>query len=355
MLSLFDPNPSETPSVGCMADKICKGVYELSDSQWLADGGYYLLIKPLRIIVIIIVAMIARALLNHTINKIVGRTAQGKVPTMLRPIREKIPASVVNATSVFPERRRQRAEAIGSVLKSMVTVGVFSVAFLIVLSEFDINVGPLIASLGIAGVALGFGAQSLVKDLIAGLFMLLEDQYGVGDVIDTGEAVGVVESVGLRTVTIRDGRGVIWYVRNGEIIRIGNKSQGWATVMIDVPIGFVGVEEATSVLRQAVDAFANDPEWAADFVEPPQVLGVENISVGAGPTGQPRQRDRRRRGDPYRVQDLRRPAVGPAAGDAPPAHRGAGGVRYRGADAGRPRAARVGARRGAGGTESLMD
>ncbi len=279
MLSLFDPNPSETPSVGCMADKICKGVYDLSDSQWLADGGYYLLIKPIRIILIIVVAMIARALLNHTINKIVGRTAQGKVPTMLRPIREKIPASVVNATAVFPERRRQRAEAIGSVLKSMVTVGVFSVAFLIVLSEFDINVGPLIASLGIAGVALGFGAQSLVKDLIAGLFMLLEDQYGVGDVIDTGEAVGVVESVGLRTVTIRDGRGVIWYVRNGEIIRIGNKSQGWATVMIDVPIGFVGVEEATSVLRQAVDAFAHDPEWAADFVEPPQVLGVENISV----------------------------------------------------------------------------
>ncbi len=279
MLSLFDPNPSETPSVGCMADKICKGVYDLSDSQWLADGGYYLLIKPIRIILIIVVAMIARALLNHTINKIVGRTAQGKVPTMLRPIREKIPASVVNATAVVPERRRQRAEAIGSVLKSMVTVGVFSVAFLIVLSEFDINVGPLIASLGIVGVALGFGAQSLVKDLIAGLFMLLEDQYGVGDVIDTGEAVGVVESVGLRTVTIRDGRGVIWYVRNGEIIRIGNKSQGWATVMIDVPIGFVGVEEATSVLRQAVDAFAHDPEWAADFVEPPQVLGVENISV----------------------------------------------------------------------------
>jgi small conductance mechanosensitive channel len=250
----------------------------MTDSPWLAGGGYYLLLKPLRIIVIIVVAMIARSLLNHTINKIVARTAQGKVPTMLRPIREKIPVSVVNATTVFPERP-QRAEAIGSVLKSMVTVGIFSVAFLIVLSEFAINVGPLIASLGIVGVALGFGAQSLVKDLIAGLFMLLEDQYGVGDVIDTGEAIGVVESVGLRTVTIRDARGVIWYVRNGEIIRIGNKSQGWATVMIDVPIGFVGVEEATAVLRQAVDAFAHDPEWAADFVEAPQVLGVENISV----------------------------------------------------------------------------
>ncbi|MFD0594165.1 mechanosensitive ion channel family protein [Catellatospora coxensis] len=259
---------------------MCQWLYNVTDSEWLADGGYYLLLKPIRIIVIILVAVIARALLNHTINKIVARTTQGKVPTMLRPIREKVPVSVLNSgSSMFPERRRQRAEAIGSVLRSMVTVGVFSVAFLIVLSEFDINVGPLIASLGIAGVALGFGAQSLVKDLIAGLFMLLEDQYGVGDVIDTGEAVGVVESVGLRTVTIRDGRGVIWYVRNGEIIRIGNKSQGWATVMIDVPIGFVGVEEATSVLRQAVDAFAHDPEWAADFVEPPQVLGVENISV----------------------------------------------------------------------------
>ncbi|MEU8007373.1 mechanosensitive ion channel family protein [Catellatospora sp. NPDC049111] len=278
-LSLLAPDPTETPSTACLADPVCKGVYNFSDSQWLADGGYYILIKPIRIVVIIVVAMIARALLNHTINKIVARTAQGKVPTMLRPIREKVPVSVLNAGSAFPERRRQRAEAIGSVLKSMVTVAVFSVAFLIVLSEFSINVGPLIASLGIAGVALGFGAQSLVKDLIAGLFMLLEDQYGVGDVIDTGEAVGVVESVGLRTVTIRDGRGVIWYVRNGEIIRIGNKSQGWATVMIDVPIGFVGVEEATSVLRQAVDAFAHDPEWAADFVEPPQVLGVENISV----------------------------------------------------------------------------
>ncbi|GAA2377122.1 mechanosensitive ion channel protein MscS [Catellatospora methionotrophica] len=273
-LSLLAPDPA-TPCTD--TDQICQWLYNVTDSAWLADGGYYLLIKPIRIIVIIVVALIARSLLNHTINKIVARTAQGKVPTMLRPIR--VPVAVLNSGSMFPERRRQRAEAIGSVLKSMVTVGVFSVAFLIVLSEFDVNVGPLIASLGIVGVALGFGAQSLVKDLIAGLFMLLEDQYGVGDVIDTGEAVGVVESVGLRTVTIRDGRGVIWYVRNGEIIRIGNKSQGWATVMIDVPIGFVGVEDATAVLRQAVDAFANDPEWSADFVEPPQVLGVENISV----------------------------------------------------------------------------
>ena len=128
-------------------------------------------------------------------------------------------------------------------------------------------------------MALGFGAQNLVKDFIAGLFMLLEDQYGVGDVVDVGEAIGAVEAVGLRITTVRDGRGVLWYIRNGEIIRVGNKSQGWAMVVIDVPIGFAGVEEATAVLRTAAAAVAADPEYAADFVEPPQVLGVEQITV----------------------------------------------------------------------------
>jgi small conductance mechanosensitive channel len=200
------------------------------------------------------------------------------VPAFLRPLRDKVPTTA-QAAALFPERRKQRAAAIGSVLKSFVTVIVFTIAFLMVLDLFGFNLAPLLTSLGIVGVALGFGAQTLVKDLIAGLFMLLEDQYGVGDVIDTGEAIGVVESVGLRTVTIRDGRGVVWYVRNGEIIRIGNKSQGWAQLMIDVPIGFAGVDEAAAVLRGAIDRYAADPENAGRFIEPPAVLGVEQITV----------------------------------------------------------------------------
>lgn len=278
MLHSLDVDPS-APSDTCVQDVICNQVYQWTGWGWFADGGYYLLLQPGKILLILLGALIARALLNHTINKIVDRAANGDVPTMLRPLREKMPTSVLNATTMFPERRRQRAEAIGSVLKSMVTLAVFSIAFLTALDLFGINLAPLIASLGIAGVALGFGAQTLVKDLIAGLFMLLEDQYGVGDVIDTGEAVGVVESVGLRTVTIRDGRGVIWYVRNGEIVRVGNKSQGWSQVIVDVPIGFGRIEEATNVLREAVASFANDPEFAADFLEPPAVLGVEQITA----------------------------------------------------------------------------
>ncbi|GAA1411869.1 mechanosensitive ion channel family protein [Catellatospora coxensis] len=265
------------PNADCLADRTCKFLYDLTGSGWLAEGGYYLLVKPVRILLIILGAMIVRALLNHGIDRFVDRTVKGK--TLLRPIREKVPTSVATATTVFADRRSQRAEALGSVLKSVVTATVFSLAFLIVLSELEINVGPLLASLGVAGVALGFGAQSLVKDLIAGMFMLLEDQYGVGDTIDTGEALGVVETVGLRIVSIRDIHGVLWHVRNGEIIRVGNKSQGWATVMIDVPIGFVGVDKATAVLRRAVDAFAHDPQYSGYFLESPQVLGVENISV----------------------------------------------------------------------------
>jgi len=109
--------------------------------------------------------------------------------------------------------------------------------------------------------------------------MLLEDQYGVGDTVDLGEATGVVESVGLRTTTVRDGRGVLWYIRNGEITRVGNKSQGWALVVVDLPIGFAGVEEANAVLRTAAASVALDPELSSLIVEGPDVLGIEQMTV----------------------------------------------------------------------------
>src|SRR5262245_39778539 len=199
---LADPTPTPVATSACTPDdKICNQIYHWTGPGWLADGGYYFLVQPARIVLILVVAVIVRALLNRAINRVVSRAAEGKVPAMLRPLREKVP---VTASPLFPERRRQRAAAIGSVLKSLVTAGVFIIAFLMILDLIGFDLAPVLTSLGIAGLALGFGAQTLVKDLIAGMFMLLEDQYGVGDVIDTGEAVGVVESVGLRTVTIRD-------------------------------------------------------------------------------------------------------------------------------------------------------
>ncbi|MEV0723906.1 mechanosensitive ion channel family protein [Micromonospora purpureochromogenes] len=271
--------PDPSPSADCLQDTLCKGVLDVTGSVWFAEGSYWILLKPLRVALILLLAIAARWALHRTINRLVRTTSVGAVPTMLRPLRERIPSASLDPTEFIPERRRQRAEAIGSVLRSLVTAFVFGIALLMVLKEFSFDLAPLLASAGIAGVALGFGAQSLVKDLIAGLFMLIEDQYGVGDTVDLGEATGVVESVGLRVTTVRDGRGVLWYIRNGEIVRVGNKSQGWALVVVDLPIGFAGTEEATAVLRTAAASIAVDPELAPEIVEAPEVLGVEQMTV----------------------------------------------------------------------------
>lgn len=271
--------PTPTPGRTCLDNYVCDLLWRTTGTSWLAEGSYYLLVKPLRIVAILLIAMLARYLLHRTIKRLVSATAAGSVPTILKPLRERIPTAAADPAAVVPERRRQRAEAIGSVLRSLVTAVVFSIAALLILSELSFDLAPLLASAGIAGLALGFGAQTLVKDLIAGLFMLLEDQYGVGDTVDLGEATGMVEAVGLRITTIRDGRGVLWYIRNGEIIRVGNKSQGWAMVVVDLPIGFAHTEEATAVLRTAAASVALDPELAPEIVEAPEVLGVEEITV----------------------------------------------------------------------------
>jgi small-conductance mechanosensitive channel len=275
-----DPTPSPTVGADCQDDVVCQRMFEWTGNPWLSESSFWIFVKPFRILLILLIALLIRWIVHRTISRLVRTSAHAPVPTILRPLRERAPsAPATDANAVVPERRRQRAEAIGSVLRSAVTAVVFAIAVLLMLSELNFNLAPLIASAGIAGVALGFGAQSLVKDVLSGIFMLLEDQYGVGDTVDLGEATGVVEAVGLRITTVRDGRGVLWYIRNGEIIRVGNKSQGWAMVIVDMPIGFAGVEEATAVMRAAAAEVAEAPDLAAHFVEPPDVLGVEQITV----------------------------------------------------------------------------
>ena len=262
----------------CPDDVVCRQVFDWTGMQWLANSSYWIVVKPLRILAIIAVAMLIRWLLHRAIQRLATSTTRASMPALLKPLKEKA-AVTVEEGQYIPVRRRQRAEAIGSVLRSFVTAVVSTMAALLVFGELGFNLGPLLASAGIVGVALGFGAQSLVKDLIAGLFMLLEDQYGVGDTVDLGEATGVVETVGLRITTVRDARGVLWYIRNGEIVRVGNKSQGWAMVVIDIPIGFVNSEQAMVVLREAAREVAALPEHQTEFLEPPDVIGVEQLTV----------------------------------------------------------------------------
>ncbi len=242
------------------------------------DSTTTLVMLGLQILLIIVLAVVLRWLAHRTIRRVTITTAEA-APAVLRPLRERAPAALAEATGLLSERRRQRAETIGSLLRNFASIVIFTVTLLMILDTLGLDLAPLLASAGIAGVALGFGAQYVVRDVISGLFMITEDQYGVGDTVDLGEASGVVEAVGLRVTTVRDVRGVVWYVRNGEIIRVGNKSQGWARVVVDLPIGLGRTDEAVSVIRTAVAEVAAEPEVAENLIEEPEVWGVEDVTI----------------------------------------------------------------------------
>ena len=201
---------------------------------------------------------------------------------MLRPLRDRDEGAVAEASPLLSERRRQRAETIGSVLRSVARRSSSRSPSSMVLGELGFDIGPLIASAGIVGVALGFGAQSLVKDFLSGVFMILEDQYGVGDVVDLGEATGTVEAVGLRVTRLRDVDGTVWYVRNGEIVRVGNKSQGWARTVLDIPVAYgEDLRRIREVLGTAATRCDEDPEYGRLILEEPEVWGVERLGPDA--------------------------------------------------------------------------
>jgi small conductance mechanosensitive channel len=264
----------------CVEDEgWCDTIYRWTDNEWLAASSHWLIAKPITILLIILGALIVRALARRLIDRLTRATG-GRVPTVLRPLRERAPQALGQLLS---ERRAQRAETIGSVFKSIVSFIVFGLAFMMILGELGVNLGPIIASAGIVGVAIGFGAQNLVKDFLSGVFMMLEDQYGVGDVVDTGEATGTVEAVGLRITTLRDTNGTVWYVRNGEILRVGNSSQGFAVAVVDVPIGYgADVGQATEILERVTRETTESAPLSDDVIEPAEVLGVERVTAAEG-------------------------------------------------------------------------
>jgi len=249
--------------------------------KFVQDHQDWVIEIPIRVAVIILAAIILRAVLHRAINKLVRPVHVGEVPRILRPFKERAENSAFLAsTGLLSERRTQRAATIGSVLRSTVSFVILVIAVLLVLSEVRVNLAPFIAGTSIIGVALGFGAQNLVKDFLAGMFMMLEDQYGVGDVIDAGLATGTVEAVGLRTTRMRDDSGAVWYVRNGEVLRIGNKSQGTGVVVVDVPVASASnAGRARETLAHVAQEMHADDRWAPLFLGEPEVLGVEDFDL----------------------------------------------------------------------------
>ncbi|MFC4516065.1 mechanosensitive ion channel family protein [Streptomyces ehimensis] len=237
------------------------GWVEQNWSVWLTNG--------LRIVLIIVIAVAMRSLIRRGITKLIARmnrTAQAVDGTALGSL-------LVNA-----ERRRQRSEAIGSVLRSVASFLIMGTAALTVLSVLKINLAPLLASAGVAGVAIGFGARNLVTDFLSGVFMILEDQYGVGDEVDAGVAKGTVIEVGLRVTKLRGADGEIWYVRNGEVKRIGNLSQGWATAGVDVQVrSDEDLDRVRAVIERTGEEMQKAEPWTERLWEPVEVLGLNAV------------------------------------------------------------------------------
>ncbi|TWP51359.1 mechanosensitive ion channel family protein [Lentzea tibetensis] len=243
---------------------------------WFETNGPKILEGAIRIALIVLIALVLRAVLRKIIDGLTSGSREGKKPGLLKPLRERAPQALGTLVS---ERREQRAKTIGSVLKSIVTILVFGIAFIQILTELGMNVAPILTSAGILGVAIGFGAQNLVKDFLSGMFMMLEDQYGVGDVVDLGPAIGTVEAVALRTTTIRDTNGTVWYVRNGEILRVGNSSQGFAVAVVDLPLGYgANLAEVSQVLERVARTVTDKEPLSNDVTAKPEVLGVEKVT-----------------------------------------------------------------------------
>jgi small conductance mechanosensitive channel len=271
--------PTVLPTVApaCAADpgSWCARLWSWTHSDFLADSADAFIGGGFRIVLIIAIALLVRWLLHRTIRRVVDGAGNGRVSRLLGRAPKRL-----RLTTVASARREQRAKTIGSVLRSITSAVVLLVAAIMIMAEFGVILGPILASAGIVGVAVGFGAQNLVKDFLSGMFMLLEDQYGVGDIVDVGEASGVVEAVGLRITTLRDLKGTVWYVRNGEILRVGNKSQGYAVAVVDFPLAHsADMAEASALAGRVATERVAQEDIAADVLEAPEVLGVEKLTA----------------------------------------------------------------------------
>ncbi|GAB4011523.1 mechanosensitive ion channel family protein [Nocardioides ultimimeridianus] len=255
-----------TSTATCDGHMVCDLTYKVTGSTELASWSNVVIGRPLAILGLILLAVVIRWALQRLIDRIARRAERGVLP-------ERVESPVA-------ARRKQRAATMAGVLNSIITVVLIAIFGTMVLSVIGVNIAPIIASAGIIGLALGFGAQSLVKDFLAGIFIFLEDQYGVGDVVDVGDASGTVEVVTLRMTRLRDVQGTVWYVPNGSIARVGNQSQNWSRAVIDVQVDpSSDLVQVQQVLREVAHDMWEDEDYTGIIVEEPEVTGVEAISL----------------------------------------------------------------------------
>lgn len=276
--SASGPAPPQESLTGlCNRDPgiVCRLSWDFSHSETLTKLAKVYLAGPitvaLRIIFVLLLAFVIRAMVHRLITRITSRAANGT------------DSDSDHRHSLLPERsgerRSQRSHALRSILGNVASIVIFGIAAITILGDLGVNLAPILASAGVLGVALGFGAQNLVGDFLAGIAILLEDQYGVGDVINVGTTSGTVEAVGLRVTRLRDVNGVVWHVRNGSLQQVGNQSQGWARAVIDFPVPYnQDMSEIREIMSGVATSMWQEPRWKNVILEEPKVWGVQSLS-----------------------------------------------------------------------------
>lgn len=247
----------------CQADDwVCHALAKMGLDGFAGETVQWFLQGPLKIALILLGAAVAARwggrLVRRTITGLGGKN----------PLREPTP------------RSEKRTTTLAGVASSSLKVAIWTLTFLVVAGELGFDLGPLLAGASIVGVALGFGAQSLVRDFISGFFILVEDQYGVGDQVTISDVTGAVESVNLRVTTVRANDGMVWIIPNGEIRMVGNGAKDWARSVVDVlvPNG-ADLARAIQLITEEAERLAADPDWAEILLEKPEVLGVESLGA----------------------------------------------------------------------------
>ena len=240
------------------------------------DAWTWFIGPPLRIAAIVVSAIVVQALSRIVIRRLVNRSIARQHINVDR----RAAATNGEADLLLEQRHSQRANAVGSLLLSAAIITIWVIAIAMILEVLRIDIGPLLASAGIVGIAIGFGAQALIKDYFSGIALILEDQFGVGDVVELNGVQGTVEEVTLRITRIRDRAGVVWYVRNGEILKVANMSQGWSTASVIVPVAAdVNLSDVQRVLNAMGDELFHDRERGAALVSAPRYEGVELLTA----------------------------------------------------------------------------
>lgn len=286
MILLFAQTDPAALTDACGKDPgwVCERIFDLTDSRTWARVAEWIVAKPVMILVTVlvaaVVARVGRWTVTRAMNRLLATQSKGGAKRHEGELRRRTSQMILSAGD-SSQRAQARFETLDAVFRSMMTALVWFVALFVILDTVGVSLGPLLATAGIAGIALGFGTQTMVRDFISGFFIVAEDQFGVGDTIDLGGgAKGVVERVTLRATHLRDSEGTVWHVANGQITRVANKSQEWARALIDVVLPYeVDVDVASGVMQEVADSMQSDPTWSSRILERAEIWGIQEFDA----------------------------------------------------------------------------